>query len=392
MTRTADLAGADPLSMPMPAKTAGVGVSLARKAQPTSNVYELSGHAATAAGSVVVEDETPRRKFVKDIARVGTYLSNAGPVKITAADMDRWVESSKKYLAAGNKIAIPDGHTTEATANRGYVLDLYREGDTLYMLAEMIGEDGISAAARSDVSINTDVDYVDGSGNHYPDVITHVALTNQPVIPSMDGFVPIAASRGKPTRARLYRLALSTETNMEALTKIAAMLGVKADGMDETTLADAIAKSIEAMQGLSKEADKKADDLTAELSTVKASLSKTKEEPSPVLVRIAAENRELKLSKLVSDGRITPAVKDKLAAIWIGKDNAGLKLSLDSTGDGQFAAMVEALSENDPVKLGEQTAAQGVALSRNTNTKPDLTKPNASIVDDLAKHAGVRSK
>jgi hypothetical protein len=371
---------------PVFSTTENAGLSFARKAKPVaSSVYEFSGESARYAGAVVLEDETPRRKFVKDLIRVGEYVNGGENISITDADLDLWVDETRKWIANGNAVPVPDGHTDEATANRGYVLDVFREGDTLYGVIEMIGEDGIKTAARSKVSIKTDVDYTDGKGQKYSHVITHVALTNEPVVPDQDGFIPIAASRGgKPTRARLFRLAQNTEpTNMEALNKIATMLGVEAvESLDEAGLVAAIAKAIESMQKMSKDKDGVEEEVAAakaELSALKASLKKAPVDP--LMAKVIGENRGLKLSRLVSESRITPAVKDKLAA---------MQFSIDEAGEAQFESLVAALSNNDPVKLGEQTRAQGVALSRNTGG--EATATDADTVKRLARHIGVTVK
>lgn len=363
------------------AKTADAGLSFARKTQDYPSVYEFAGTAATAAGPVTLADDTPRRKFVKDLIRVGEYTNGGERIRITQEHLDEWVEAGAKFIAAGNDIPVPDGHTDEATANRGYAREFFREGDTLYAIIEMIGEDAIKTAARSKVSIKTDVNYTDGKGNKYPNLITHIALTNAPVVPDQRGFVPIAASiGGKQTRARLFRLALSTETNhMEALNKIAAMLGVDGiESLDEAALVEAIAKSIEAMKGMSKDADKKADEMEAALTALKASLNKPA--PDPMLSKIVTENRTLKLSRLVDSGKITPAVQAKLG---------GMKFSIDEAGEAQFSALVDALSINNAVELGEKTKAQGVSLSRTVPPKDfDARKAGADLMGTI----GVKAK
>ena len=349
-------------------------------------------------GVQTATDSVPRKKFLKDLITTGEYVSNGQKFTITTKDMDRWIANGKRFIEAGNQIPVPDGHTDDATSNRGYVLDLFREENTLYGVLEMIGADGIATAARSKVSINTEPDYVDGKGNKYDDLITHVALTNSPVVPDQNGFMPIAASRNAKTNtkqpARLFTLASGTENaSMEYLTKIAAMLGIEnTDTLDEAGLTEAIAKSIKAMHHGGAEMSKKAADAAAEASTLKLSLAKATakpEEPSPTLLRIASENRTLKLSRLVDTGKITPAVKDKIADIYIGKDNAGLKLSIDAVGDGQFAALCDALAQNDPAKLGEQTKVQnGLALS---NTKTDKPAADTATVSRLAGHIGIKT-
>lgn len=368
MTRAANnLTGTTTPTTPCHAEIARRGFCFAKQ-QATPRAWQFSGEQARAVAAVVVEDSTPRRKFVKDLIRAGKYVANGREVSLSIADLDELAEQTTAYIANGNQVPVPDGHTDSATANRGYALEVFREGDTLYGVLEMIGDDGIKTASRSKVSINTDVNYTDGKGTTYPHVITHVALTNTPVVPDQNGFVPLAASRGgKSTRALVLSLAPTTESNMEHLTKIAAMLGVEGvESLDEAGLAAAIAKAIEAMKGMSKTATEEAEKVKAELSGVKASLSKQAPEPDPVLLRIAGENRTMKLDKLVADGKLTPAARDGIADVFIGKDNAGLKLSIDPAGDARFAALLDALAKNDAVKLGEQTRAQGVSLSRGT--------------------------
>lgn len=367
------------------------GLCLAKRPKQPIVLSSPTG-AAVAASAETVQDDTPRRKFRKDLIRVGDYNANGAALSVRKSDLDRWAAQFAQMKSNGVRVPIPVGHTDDAEAVRGYVDEMFVEGDTLFMVAEMIGADAIALAARTEVSIATDPGYTDGKGNVYSDPIVHVALTPVPVVPDQDGFIPIAASRGsKPTRARLYRLALSTENSpMEALTKIATMLGVPGiESLDEAALVDAITKHIESMHAMSKETDKKADAAAAELATIKASMSKQAEPPPAAMVRMAAENRELKLSRLVEQGRITPAVKDKLAAIWIGKDNAGLKLSLDDKGDGQFAAMIDALSENDPVELGTKTVAQGVALS---NGKKDEAIDGKKAGEALMATIGIKPR
>ena len=391
MTRTAtSKPGLIPFN-PIRAMIARVGFCFDRKPAAQSQAWQFTGEPGKAVAAKIVADETPRRKFVKDLIRAGRYVARGTEVALSVADLDELAEQTNAFIAAGNDVSVPDGHTTEATANRGYVREVFREGDTLYGVIEMIGDDGIATAARSKVSINTDRNYTDGKGNVYPHVITHVALTNEPVVPDQNGFVPLAASRGgKSNRALVFSLAQQPEnTNMEHLTKIAAMLGVEGiESLDEAAIVEAIAAAIEGMKGMSKTATDEATAVKAELTGIKASLAKTKAEPDAMLVKLAAKNRTLELDGLVTGGHITPAVKDKLADVWIGKDNAGLKLSLDAEGDGRFSAMVDALKQNDPVKLGEQTKAQGVALSR-TASGTDDGKADSELLARMAKHMGI---
>jgi hypothetical protein len=352
------------------------GVSHAR----SPLAWQFAGEPARAVAARIVADETPRRKYVKDLIRAGRYVAQGREVLLSVADIDELVKNTTAFIEAGNDVPVPDGHTKSATANRGYLRELFREGDTLYGVIEMIGEDGIATAARSKVSIGTDTNYADGMGNVYSHVITHVALTNEPVVPDQNGFVPLAASRGAASRALVLSLA-NTENSMESLTKIAAMLGVEGvESLDEAALVDAIVKAIEAMKNMSKTASADAASLKSELVRIKASLAKPKPEPDPMLLSLAAKNRRLELDQLVRDGRISAAVKDKLIDVFVGADNSGLKLSLDQTGDGIFNGVLDALRLNETAKLGGRAGVQGVALSRATPDNFDPVKAGRDLM------------
>ena len=351
-------------------------------------VLAFAGAAATAAGAPSKDaNGQPARRYAKDLIRVGEFYLPAQDrrVEVTAAMLEGWVATFNAMKADGVKVPIPSGHTNDAEANRGYVVEMYVEGDTLFGVLELIGEDAIKLASRAEVSIAT-MDLVAGNGKTYANAIAHVAIVTDPVVPDQDGFVPIAASRGGAVvKVPLFRMAVHEGSNMEWKKKIAAMLGVEvAEGMTEEQLAEAILKHVEAMKASGDPDAKKVEEVAAalrasqaEVVALKASRG-TKPETNPQIIKLSAKNRTSELSRLVTEGRITPAVRDRLAACWLGKDNGALKLSLDDESDRRFDEMVAALGENDPVKLGEQTAAQGVALSRHAPGDTSRVDPVAN--------------
>ena len=81
------------------------------------------------------------------------------------------------------------------------------------------------------------------------------------------------------------------------------------------------------------------------------------------------EAAESKLDGLVTAGKITPATKDKLAASLIGvkgtRNAFALSRTKSKTDVSIVNTVIDALGENDPVKLGEQSGHQVVAMSRN---------------------------
>jgi hypothetical protein len=74
------------------------------------------------------------------------------------------------------------------------------------------------------------------------------------------------------------------------------------------------------------------------------------------------------IQNLVSAGKIVPAVAKKLELALIGTEEArnvyALSRHASKTPKSISSSIIEALKDNDPVKLGEQTKAQTVALSR----------------------------
>lgn len=163
------------------------------------------------------------------------------------------------------------------------------------------------------------------------------------------------------------KLNLSQEQDMD---KIAKALGVDPESEDiEAACLAAISKLVDEK--------KEAENETAELSQAKKELelSMQPKTPDPLLVKLASENRAMKLDALVAAARITPAVKDDLTKQFVATE--ALSLSLSKGGDG-FDDLVVALAKNDPVVLGEVSRAQvkAVALSRQ-DTKTNVLEADA---------------
>jgi hypothetical protein len=87
---------------------------------------------------------------------------------------------------------VPVDHSTSARDNLGYIVDVKRDGDTLKLLHQLIGDDAIKLAARNKVSLGIDPMFSDGRGNVFGDCIIHSSLTPIPVVPGQDGFVPLS--------------------------------------------------------------------------------------------------------------------------------------------------------------------------------------------------------
>lgn len=344
-------------------------ISHGRDLNTTGRVLVCAVGAGILAGSTTDANGSPVKTYVKDLIRVGDWVmpSTGDEFSVTAADLDNWVAQFDRMNANGVKVHVPSGHTNEADANRGYVVGMFREGDTLYGRIELIGADAIAMASRTEVSIYVPPSLKDGKGNVYTSPIEHVALTPIPVVSGQDQFRPIAASRGEaPKQVPVFRLSQEPGMNPH-LVSIAKMHGIDPSAYsDDAALHDAIKAKMDTMSG-GAEASK------AELSAVKASLAasraelaamKTPAEPDPLVLSLSRKNRNLEIDGLVNAGKVIPAVAKALKAAWVPDDAGTLKLSLSPAACGLFDATLAAIGQMDHKILGEQTKAQGVALSR----------------------------
>jgi len=148
-----------------------------------------------------------------------------------------------------------------------------------------------------------------------------------------------------------------------------------------------------------------ADTSKKKLEEVQASLSKLEEEAKkkdqdnddkdiaasrkkadPVTVRLLRDNRTQKLDALVSAAKVTPAVKEKLEKQFLS--DGALNFAVTSGKMEDFDALVDALAENDPVKLQEQSGPQVLAsLSRGTSEDDDVLVKDA---ENRAKEAAAK--
>jgi len=197
--RMAAAAEAQRLGRPIPYP---VRIPQSQPTRPSGVDLQLSGGTGTdwlVMASATVFESIPRQRFRKEVVRIGKYVKDATgqAFNITRDVLQNWVFQFQRMRKNGVKVPIPSTHegASDPDKIRGVVEDLFIDGDSLVMTCELVGEDGIAAAARNDVSLGSPPDFTDGHGNQYPQPILHVALCPDPVIPGLGDFIPIAASR-----------------------------------------------------------------------------------------------------------------------------------------------------------------------------------------------------
>ncbi len=106
-------------------------------------------------------------------------------------------------------------------------------------------------------------------------------------------------------------------------------------------------------------------------------LSLSKIEVDPDTLETSVELVETKLSALVTEGAITPAVQKNLAAVLVGAEGSRnvMALSRKATGGAKPLAtlIIDALKGNKAVKIGEKTSAQQkIELSRTDDQDKEI--------------------
>lgn len=305
--------------------------------------------------------------FTKEIAYVGQFVKAESDqeFEISKKDLDHWDETFVRMRSAGVKVPVPLRHTSDPTSRRGTVIAMsrgvdHKKRDALFATIKFVDPDAAKLAASADVSIFVPDEFIDGTGNEYKKPITHVALTDYPVLPDMEPFKPIVAS-------------FKGETTMAAdLNTLSQKLGLQVEeGMAPDELE---AKIVEVFQMMKAKIDElggasEPDQPATGDDTVSADVSVKYSAPFKLPPGIAAsfgtltkDNRRMKIDQLVQAGNITKACGDDLVKEWCSDE--ALKLSMSDGADQQrFDRAIETLKKNQVIRPGERTGGQRVALS-----------------------------
>ena len=338
----------------------------------------------------------PVATFKKDIARVGTWKHpfKGWTLNMTRERIDRLIAAFKRMQADGIAVEVTKDHSFDTDDLLGYVVDMERDDDVFYATHEIIGEDNIKLAETvKTVSPWIELEYIGGpKGQNYGEAIIHSSLCQQPVMSGQGFFVPVpakAASGRAASRAAVYTFAAkdrSVSMDPKLLEVLQKLIGAD-ESLTEDNAADMLTKAFSDLT-----ADR--DDLSKMLTTAKGEVetltqqlkSKGEDKPpelDPDVEDGLVEGAEAKLETLVASARITPACSKQLHNILIGepgKRNAYALSRATSRTNRSVARMVcDALAENDPVKLGEQSASQAAVLSRVAPDEP--TEPTDEEVE-----------
>jgi len=319
----------------------------------------------------------PVRAYVKTILRLGKVYASTGEFVITPAYLDQVVKTFAAMKAAGVKVPVQVGHNMDADQTRGYVTDVFREGDRLVASVEMIGADALALASRSEVSVYIDPEYA-VDGNTYTDALVHLACVPDPAVKKLGPFVPLAASLGG--KAKQVLVFSATRSSTMDWRELATIMGLDMTGLDDTTgparvkaaLTDMTCSAAKASQAAAALSASKAETTAAktEAETVKSELVSLKASRGlPTIDQDDLEERAdtvaSEIGSLVASGQINAAQKIALDKLILGEKGKRPVLALSrkaATHAGLEAPIarqvIDILKLSAPRKVGEKTGAQ----------------------------------
>jgi len=351
--------------------------------------------------------------FEKELIYEGQFVKSEEGMSfdITTTVLSHWSTMVGKMLANGVEIPVPVEHTTNPEKKRGNLLGTVvkknkRGKYSLFGRIQFIDEEAARLAKSADVSIFAVPEIPDGHGNIYKNAIRHVALTNYPVIPHLEGFQAIAASFGE--------LKMSS-----VLLPIAQRMGIqRADQMNDIGLSQAIVEVFDqmtnALKGAQNPGQKPVDpnappdpnqppDPNADPNNQqnpnnpppnqdpndpnkKPQFPPQAQIPAPMaasFVKILKDSRIAQLDALVLGNNITKACRDEYEKLYCTDENLTLCLSNESV-QKDFDNLVTGLKLNKVMADDTDKLKRAIALSNPQNRSDN---PLVSDAEDRAKAA-----
>jgi hypothetical protein len=132
--------------------------------------------------------------FKKEVISEGVYPHPHYPDRFLTITTERMKEWVKAFRTSGLKVWVPHHHSSDTRDNAGWVQDLLLEGGSLYAILKITDEETaqkIREGTIADVSIALEYEYTSQNGEHFPEVIRHIALTLDPHITNQTPFIQL---------------------------------------------------------------------------------------------------------------------------------------------------------------------------------------------------------
>lgn len=149
-----------------------------------------------------------RIRFRKDVLRVGRVVADGRELEITPSVLATIKRNYDDAAARGNRIPVVWGHPEDLIdprSNLGIVESLDLDGDTLFATFWASEPDAVklSSGVADQVSVRLDSEWVDGQGNRYAPMLTHLGVVNLPVLSNQGPMVQLSLVQPKRTTKML---------------------------------------------------------------------------------------------------------------------------------------------------------------------------------------------
>jgi hypothetical protein len=310
-----------------------------------SKDYRTSVEAATGESlslAITMDDHM----FDKDVVHTGNFVDPKSNqhFQVDEARMDQWAWAFDRMQKAG--INVPIYHEHDRKSPLGNIVHMRRDGEDFMCFHQFADEECEKTALRAGyASIKTEPAYVDCEGNEYGEVISHIAVTAEPVITKQDKFERV--------------LCLSRELEPKQGTDLMPDWLKKMLGLSEDATEDDVKAKVQEVTTVKKAEPTPAPVTPAQLAIVASRDDKAKEEALQ-LSRDAQEGVAVlaaeRFQGLVNDGKMSAFRSKKLQEVLVGAEDGRNSLCL-SRHDGKRPLVLSLL---DVLAAEEQTVESGV--------------------------------
>jgi len=368
----------------------------------------LSGSTASPFQSVGNDPTLYRKELIYPSDKFAKRNQDDGSIDftlpVTEATLDHWASQFAKMKAAGVEVPLVVEHTEDPEERRGTVVDIRKEYNpqrgmpSLFMYGRFRDPEAAELAKTSQVSLYAKPKFYDGVGNEYEYPITHVAMTDYPLIPALGGWeiVPEKGQSAASNKVIAASLVLSDaaeptqDQSMNPMQALAQEMGIAfPPGADDETIKslimqawDAEAPAEEGFESPEEEGledpmmtdEMGGDDMLGDdgMGDADPSLDDPSLEEDPLVapagasiaaslgpaVKATVDARRMQLEALVVARKITPAERDHYVKTLANPGRVKFALSSGGVGDG-FSDIVASLNARGAsYPAGEKTPVQ----------------------------------
>lgn len=318
-----------------------------------------------------------------------THRGTGDKFTITRQRADEWARNTSALAAAGVKPFVPGQHREQFNAadNFGYVERVERDGDDVYAIVALHGDDALKLAARNGRSIYVVKDAIDASGKVHPgESLHHLALVPNPALPHLGGTLKIAASADggaardvpvfvlaaadTPPAPKPRRHKMKAELAQQVRAKFGFGADVPDDQIDDKAAEKALALSAD-VDTLTTERDAKAQEVLALSAGDPGKLD-------PINLAAFGMNADMVWEDNIRKGAMTKSEVDQVKKILRDTNGRPTRLALSASSDNGWP-----LEINLARFMGSMVTSARIGTQRPSNVS--VAEPLSLSADDVQK-------